>query len=292
MIAHKIFRFSNAFLYAIVFLEVKKEKNMERRTFNNLILGATIMGLANTETNAAVTLNNFELHHSNERGSGDHGWLKSKHSFSFANYYNPKQMGFSDLRVINEDRVSSGRGFGMHGHKNMEIFSYVLDGQLQHKDSMGNGEVIVPGDVQLMSAGTGVMHSEFNPSADNGVHFLQIWIMPKENGGQPSYQQKHFDNESKRGKLKLIISEDGQNGSLKIKQNAKVYSGLFDGKESAKLDVDVARSQYIHLVKGQLKVNGVELNGGDALKIYGNNKELFFHDGIDSEVLVFDLERD
>jgi redox-sensitive bicupin YhaK (pirin superfamily) len=264
---------------------------MERRTFNNLILGATIMGLQNTETNAAVTLNNFELHRSEERGSGDHGWLKSKHSFSFANYYNPKHMGFSDLRVINEDRVSSGRGFGMHGHKNMEIFSYVLEGQLQHKDSMGNGEVIIPGDVQLMSAGTGVMHSEFNPSPDNGVHFLQIWIMPKENGGQPSYQQKNFDNTSKRGNLKLIISEAGENGSLKVKQNAKVYAGLFDGEESAKLEVDVARSQYIHLVKGQLKVNGIELNGGDALKIYGNNKELFFHDGKDAEVLVFDLNK-
>lgn len=249
------------------------------------------MSLSNTETNAAVTLNNFELHLSNARGGGDHGWLKSKHSFSFANYYDPKHMGFSNLRVINEDRVSPGRGFGMHGHKNMEIFSYVLDGQLQHKDSMGNGEVIVPGDVQLMSAGSGVMHSEFNPSADNGVHFLQIWITPKENGGQPTYQQKKFDSSSKRGKLKLIISEDGQDNSLKIKQNAKVYAGLFDANESFKLKVDVARSQYVHLVKGQLRVNGVELNSGDALKIYGNNKELLFHDGKDAEVLVFDLDK-
>jgi hypothetical protein len=200
-------------------------------------------------------------------------------------------MGFSNLRVINEDTVSPSRGFGMHGHKNMEIFSYVLEGQLQHKDSMGNGEVIVPGDVQLMSAGSGVMHSEFNPSTDNGVHFLQIWITPKENGGSASYQQKHFDNASKRGNLKLIISEDGRGDSLKIKQNVKVYAGLFDGNETAKLEVDVFRSQYIHLVKGQLKINGVELNGGDALKIYGNNKELFFHEGKNAEVLVFDLEK-
>jgi redox-sensitive bicupin YhaK (pirin superfamily) len=236
-------------------------------------------------------LNNYELHTSDARGDANHGWLKSKHSFSFANYYDPKHMGFSDLRVINEDRVASGRGFGMHGHKNMEIFSYVLDGQLQHKDSMGNGEVIVPGDVQLMSAGTGVMHSEFNPSSDNGVHFLQIWIIPKENGGTPSYQQKHFDNESKRGQLRLIISENGEGGSLKVKQNAKVYAGLFNDNETAILDVDVARSQYIHLVKGKLKVNGIELNGGDALKIYGNNKTLVFHDGEDAEIIVFDLNR-
>lgn len=273
-------------------IEVKIERNiMERRTFNNLILGATIMSLSNTETNAAVTLNNFEFHASNARGGGDHGWLKSKHSFSFANYYNPKQMGFSNLLVINEDRVDPSRGFGMHSHKNMEIFSYVLDGSLQHKDSMGNGEIIVPGDVQLMSAGTGVMHSEFNPSDNDGVHFLQIWISSNENGGKPTYQQKHFDNAGKRGNLKLIISENGQEDSLRIRQNAKVYAGLFDGNESFKLPVDVARSQYVHLVKGQLKVNGIELNTGDALKIYGNNKELLFYDGKDAEVLVFDLEK-
>lgn len=235
-------------------------------------------------------LNNYELYAANERGDAHHGWLKSKHSFSFGSYYNPQNMGFSDLRVINEDNVEANKGFGSHPHKSMEIFSYVIDGQLQHKDSMGNGTVIIPGDVQLMSAGSGVVHSEFNPS-DKSVHFLQIWIIPESEGGTPRYQQKHFDAASKQGKLRLIISSTGENESLKVKQNAAVYAGLFNGDECAVLSVQLHRSQYIHLVKGQLSVNGIVLHAGDALKVYGNNSELVLHDGIDAEVLVFDLNK-
>lgn len=243
-------------------------------------------------------ITNYEIIKSEDRGDADHGWLKSKHTFSFAGYHNPQQMGFSSLRVINEDRVDPSMGFGMHPHKNMEIFSYVLSGSLQHRDSMNNGEIIQSGDVQLMSAGSGVFHSEFNPSEKEGVHFLQIWIYPSENGGFPRYQQKNFNQESKNGKLKLIISQTGESDSLVIKQNTKVYAGIFNGKDEFIINQDLSRAYYIHLIKGEIKINDIFLKEGDALKIHSNLgesdknsnlNEIIFHKGNNAEVLVFDL---
>lgn len=243
------------------------------------------------------SLQNYEILKSNERGFADHGWLKSKHSFSFSSYYNPRQLGFSTLLVINEDKVASNRGFGTHPHKNMEIFSYVLSGSLAHKDSMNNGTIIKPGDVQLMSAGTGVLHSEFNPSLNEEVHFLQIWISPNVQGSQPSYQQRNFPSELKKGKLKLIISPTGEKDSLIIKQNAKVYAGMFDGNEKDYIKQDLSRSYYVHVVKGKIDINDVSLEAGDAIKIHSylldsdkeENLEILFHNGKNAEILVFDL---
>ncbi|MBV8259768.1 MAG: pirin family protein [Paraburkholderia sp.] len=230
----------------------------------------------------------IELRKADQRGRGEHGWLSSRHTFSFANYYDPKQVGFSDLLVINDDRVAPARGFGKHPHRDMEIFSYVLEGALEHKDSMGTGSVIVPGDVQLMSAGTGVAHSEFNHSADEGVHFLQIWIAPNVKGAQPRYQQKNIADEEKRGKFRLILSPDGAEDSLVLRQDARVYAGRLDGAETAKLEVGADRYVYVHVARGSVKLNGVELVEGDGARIR-SERELSFSDGHGAEVLVFDL---
>ena len=230
----------------------------------------------------------IELRKADQRGRGEHGWLSSRHTFSFANYYDPKQVGFSDLLVINDDRVAPARGFGKHPHRDMEIFSYVLEGALEHKDSMGTGSVIIPGDVQLMSAGTGVAHSEFNHSADEGVHFLQIWIAPNVKGAQPRYQQKNIADEEKRGKFRLILSPDGADDSLLLRQDTRVYAGRLDGAETAKVEVDADRYAYVHVARGSVKLNGVELGEGDGARIR-SERELSFSDGHDAEVLVFDL---
>jgi len=227
-----------------------------------------------------------EIRRASERGYADHGWLRSFHSFSFADYYDPEHMGFGPLRVINEDRVQAGAGFGTHGHRDMEIISYVLDGALAHKDSMGNGSTIVPGDVQRMSAGSGVRHSEFNENKAGVTHFLQVWIEPAITGIAPSYEQKHFAAAEKRGRLRLIASPDGADGSVKIHQDARVYAGLFNGVERAQLEL-TRRKGYVHVARGSLTVSGQRLGAGDALKT--DERTLSFADGDDAEVLVFDL---
>ncbi len=228
------------------------------------------------------------LRKSSERGFADHGWLKSFHTFSFAGYYDPKNMGFGALRVINEDRVAPGQGFGKHPHRDMEIISYVLEGELEHKDSMGTGSVIRPGDVQRMSAGTGVFHSEYNPSPKNSVHFLQIWIEPAELGVKPSYEQKFFAPEDKRGKLRLIASPDGRDGSVKIHQDAYLYAALIDGDEKVVHKLAAGRKAYVHVVRGEVSVNGQPLGSGDALKA-DNETEVVIDGGDNAEVLLFDL---
>jgi len=225
---------------------------------------------------------------STERGYADHGWLKSFHSFSFAGYHDPAHMGFGNLRVINEDRVAAGRGFGTHGHRDMEIISYVLSGELAHKDSMGNVKGIPPGDVQRMSAGTGVQHSEFNHADGQSTHFLQIWIEPNVTGIPPSYEQKSFSDSDKRGKLRLVASGDGAQGSVTVHADAKLYAGLFDGPESAELPLDAMRKTYVHLVRGELEVNGQLLREGDAARLEGESR-LQLSGGKTAEVLVFDL---
>lgn len=241
----------------------------------------------------------LQLIKSSDRGYADHGWLKSFHSFSFADYYDPARMGFGALRVINEDKVAAGKGFGTHGHRDMEIISYVLSGELAHKDSMGNGEsgaaqagkaagVIRPGDVQRMSAGTGVMHSEFNHAQDETTHFLQIWITPDQRGIAPSYEQKHFDSDSKRGKLRLVAANDGADDSVTIHADARLYAGLFDGSEAAELALAPGRQAYVHVVRGSLNVNGQDLTAGDALQVRETSR-LIVTAGQDAEVLVFDL---
>jgi quercetin 2,3-dioxygenase len=229
-----------------------------------------------------------EIRRSQERGYADHGWLKSFHTFSFADYYDPEHVEFGPLRVINEDRVQAGAGFGTHAHRDMEIISYVLSGELAHKDSMGNGSTITPGDVQRMSAGSGVRHSEFNPSPTAGTHFLQIWIQPDKTNITPSYEEKRFPAEEKRGRLRLIVSPDRAEGSLLIHQDARVYAGLFDGAERADLAVQPGRRMYVHVARGTLSVNGSVLGTGDALKIT-RGAELHLEQGQDAEVLVFDL---
>jgi redox-sensitive bicupin YhaK (pirin superfamily) len=229
-----------------------------------------------------------EIRRSQERGYADHGWLKSFHTFSFADYYDPEHVEFGPLRVINEDRVQAGAGFGTHAHRDMEIISYVLSGELAHKDSMGNGSTIRPGDVQRMSAGSGVRHSEFNPSPNAGTHFLQIWIQPDRANIAPSYEEKRFAEEEKRGRLRLIVSPDRAGGSLLINQDARVYAGLFDGAEQADLEVKSGRGIYLHVARGALTANGVELNSGDALKVTEGTR-LHLERGKDAEVLVFDL---
>jgi redox-sensitive bicupin YhaK (pirin superfamily) len=232
---------------------------------------------------------------STDRGYADHGWLKSFHSFSFADYHDPRHMGFGNLRVINEDRIAPGTGFGTHGHRDMEIVSYVLSGELAHKDSMGNGVegakvsgVIKPGDVQRMSAGRGVMHSEFNHAPKDTTHFLQIWIEPNVRGIEAGYEQKHFDADSKRGNLRLVASPDGHDGSVTIHADASIYSGLFDGDQSLTRDLDSKRKTYVHVVRGSVEVNGHALGAGDALRIE-NESALSIGHGVDAEVLVFDL---
>jgi redox-sensitive bicupin YhaK (pirin superfamily) len=228
------------------------------------------------------------LRKSGDRGWADHGWLKSHHSFSFANYYDPAHMGWGNLRVINEDRIAPGTGFGTHGHRDMEIISYVLSGELAHKDTMGNVKAIPPGDVQRMSAGSGVMHSEFNHAKDAQTHFLQIWIEPNVTGIEPSYEQKRFADEDKRGRLRLVASPDGAEGSVLIHADARVHAGLFDGAEAAELQLATGRKAYVHLIKGELAVNGQKLAGGDAAMLE-NESRISLSQGKAAEVLVFDL---
>ena len=229
-----------------------------------------------------------EIRRAGDRGYADHGWLKSFHSFSFADYYDPEHVEFGVLRVINEDRVSPGQGFGTHGHRDMEIISYVLKGELAHKDSTGTSSTIRPGDVQRMSAGRGVQHSEFNPSASEGVHFLQIWIQPNIRGVAPNYEEKRFSADEKRGRLRLIASPDRAESSVLIQQDARVYAGLFDGDESAELIVGPGRRAYVHVARGAITANSVALQAGDALKLTDTGK-LTLRQGRDAEVLVFDL---
>ena len=230
----------------------------------------------------------IEIRKANDRGPANHGWLNSWHTFSFANYFDPKQIGFSDLLVINDDTVDAGRGFGAHPHDNMEIFSYVLEGELGHKDSMGNGSTIKPGDIQLMSAGNGVVHSEMNASKTDPVHFLQIWIMPNVKNDAPNYQQIHVSNEEKQGKLKLVLSSDGADHSLTIRQDVKVYAGLFDKDETETFQLNPDRYYYLHVAKGSLEVNGQRFNAGDGARIR-KESELIFSHGNNAEILLFDL---
>jgi redox-sensitive bicupin YhaK (pirin superfamily) len=225
---------------------------------------------------------------SKDRGYADHGWLKSFHSFSFAGYYDPQHMGWGNLRVINEDWIAAGKGFGTHGHRDMEIVTYVLSGMLAHKDSMGNVKTIPPGDVQRMSAGAGVQHSEFNHAPDETTHLLQIWIAPNVTGIQPSYEQKTFADAEKQGNLRLVASRDGAQGSVLIHADACLYAGLFDGEQTAQLTLDPARKCYVHLVRGALAVNGVALATGDAALIEDESLVTLDH-AQEAEVLVFDL---
>lgn len=225
---------------------------------------------------------------SEDRGHADHGWLKTWHSFSFADYFDPENVEFGALRVINEDFVRPGAGFGMHGHRDMEIITYILEGALEHRDSMGNGSIIRPGDVQRMSAGTGVLHSEFNPSKDETVHLLQIWIQPSVRGVTPSYEEKKFDATDKRGRLRLIASADGREGSVRIHQDASVYAGLFDGAEEAQLELAAGRRAYVHVARGEVSVNETPLKAGDGLKIE-KARAMTVEKGRGAEVIVFDL---
>lgn len=229
-----------------------------------------------------------EIRRADERGYADHGWLRSYHSFSFADYYDPQHVEFGPLRVINEDRVVPGAGFPTHGHRDMEIISYVLEGELAHKDSTGTSSVIRPGDVQRMSAGRGVMHSEFNHSHEEPVHFLQIWIQPNVRGIAPEYEEKRFGPEEKRGRLRLVASPEGADGSVLIHQDARVYAGLFDGTEQATIEVAPRRRIYVHVARGRITANGTPLDVGDGLKVTGATR-LDLTQGSAAEVLVFDL---
>ena len=228
------------------------------------------------------------LRPSQERGYADHGWLKSYHSFSFAGYHDPRHMGFGNLLVINEDRIAPGTGFGTHGHRDMEIISYVLQGNLAHKDTMGNVKGIPPGDVQRMSAGTGVQHSEFNHAPNDTTHFLQIWIHPNVTGIAPGYEQKTFTESEKQGVLRRVASNDGAESSVTIHADASIYAGLFDGSQAASLALNPLRKAYVHLIRGSLEVNGYALNGGDAALLSEESRLELSH-GKDAEVLVFDL---
>ncbi|CAD0327465.1 pirin family protein [Xanthomonas hortorum] len=225
---------------------------------------------------------------SETRGRAEHGWLSSRHTFSFASYHDPRHMGVGPLRVINEDKVQPGEGFGTHAHRDMEIISYVLDGALEHKDSMGTGSVLHYGDVQRMSAGSGVSHSEFNHSASKPVHFLQIWVMPERNGIEPSYEEKHFNADSKRNQLRLIASPAGEAGSLRLHQDARLYASILDGDARLQHPLAEGRIGYVQVVRGSLSVNGQALSAGDALQITAE-PELVLADARDAEVLVFDL---
>ena len=223
-----------------------------------------------------------------DRGHANHGWLDSFHSFSFADYYDPQHMGYSALRVINEDRVQPGTGFGTHGHRDMEIITYLLAGKLEHKDNMGNGSVILPGDVQRMSAGKGILHSEFNPSADEPVHLLQIWIEPDVRGISPSYEQRHVAPAEKRGRLRLIASADGRDGSVTIHQDASLFAALLDGSDAAVHSLAPGRRAYVHIARGRARVNDERLEAGDALQIVDEDT-VSLADSRDAEVLLFDL---
>ena len=229
------------------------------------------------------------LRKAQDRGHADHGWLNSYHTFSFADYQDPAHMGFGNLRVINEDRIAPGTGFGTHGHRDMEIVSYVLEGELAHKDSMGNGEAIRPGEVQRMTAGSGVRHSEFNHAEGRTTHFLQIWILPERSGITPGYEQKAFQEADKRGRLRLVAAPDGRDGAVTLNADASIRAGLFDGDESAELSLDPQRKTWVHLARGRLRVNGHALEAGDALALAGETR-LEVDQGQGAEVLVFDLK--
>jgi redox-sensitive bicupin YhaK (pirin superfamily) len=233
----------------------------------------------------------IELRKSCERGHVNHGWLDSFHSFSFADYYDPQHVQFGALRVINEDRIEAAGGFGMHGHRDMEIITYLLAGRLEHKDSIGNGSVIHPGDVQRMSAGRGVMHSEFNPSKTEPAHLLQIWLLPDVTGIEPGYEQKHFDSASERGQLRLIASRDGRDGSLLIHQDAALYAALLDGPDAVVHRLAADRKAYVHIARGQVAVDGQLLEAGDAAKIDAIGEVRLDH-AVGAEVLLFDLAAD
>jgi redox-sensitive bicupin YhaK (pirin superfamily) len=230
----------------------------------------------------------LQIRKSEERGLANHGWLNSRHTFSFGHYYDPKHTGFGPLLVINEDQVTPAQGFGTHGHRDMEIISYVLEGELAHKDSMGNGSVLRYGDVQRMSAGTGVRHSEFNHSPTAGVHFLQIWIQPNVTGIQPSYEEKHFAPETKQSQLRLIASSDGRDGSVLIHQDAAIYATILNGADSVEHALEKGRTAYVHVIRGNVSVNGMELKGGDALKVT-NEQAVTLARAEAAEVLLFDL---
>lgn len=232
----------------------------------------------------------IQLRRANERGHADHGWLDSYHTFSFADYYDPRHMGFRSLRVINDDRVQPGRGFGKHPHRDMEIISYVLEGSLEHKDSLGTGSVIRPGDVQRMSAGTGITHSEFNPSSTEPVHFLQIWLIPNQMGLAPSYEQRHFSEASRNGVLKVVASPDGRDGSVTVRSDVILMAGLFRERRSATYTLPTGRHAWIQVARGKVLINGYTLNAGDSMSMA--EEEEVTVQGIDvapGEVLLFDL---
>lgn len=232
----------------------------------------------------------IQLRRANERGHADHGWLNSYHTFSFADFYDPKYMGFRSLRVINDDRVQAGRGFGKHPHRDMEIISYVLEGSLEHKDSLGTGSVIRPGDVQRMSAGTGITHSEFNPSSTEPVHFLQIWLIPDQTGLAPSYEQRHFSEASRNGVLKVVASPDGRDGSVTVRSDVILMAGLFREKHSAIYTLPAGRHAWVQVARGKVLINGYTLNAGDAMAMA--EEESITVQGVDvapGEVLLFDL---
>lgn len=228
------------------------------------------------------------LRRAEERGHADHGWLQSWHSFSFADYHDPRHMGFGPLRVINEDWIAPGMGFGMHPHRDMEIITYVLEGELAHRDSMGNGEAIRPHEVQRMSAGRGVLHSEFNHAEDARTHLLQIWIQPDVRGVDPSYEQTLFEPAGKRGRLRLVAAPDGAEGAVRIHSSTRLYAGLFDGTETASLVLESGRLAYVHVARGTLEVNGARLQAGDAAKLV-DEAQVTLAAGQDAEVLLFDL---
>jgi redox-sensitive bicupin YhaK (pirin superfamily) len=228
------------------------------------------------------------LRKSAERGHADHGWLDTYHTFSFADYHDAREMGFGALRVINDDKVQPGKGFGTHGHRDMEIITYVLEGALEHKDSMGNGSIIRPGDVQRMSAGTGVRHSEFNPSPDERVHLLQIWIEPDVTGIPPGYEEKQFGAEEKKGRLRLIASPGGREGSVTIHQDAYVYAAMLDGRDAVTHRLAPGRRAYAHVARGAVEVNGARLSGGDGAKISAES-DITFANAKSAEVLLFDM---
>ena len=223
-----------------------------------------------------------------ERGQANHGWLKSAHTFSFANYYDPQQIGFSDLLVINDDKIDAGRGFGTHSHNDMEIFSYVLEGALSHQDSMGNGDTIYPGDIQLMSAGSGIMHSEMNGSTTEPVHFLQIWIVPNVQNAKPTYQKIHLHPDDKKGHLRLFLSPDIQENTLMIRQDVSVYAGIFSKEDDYIFQLNSKRYYYLHIATGNVEVNGILMNAGDGARIR-QEEVLHFLKGDHAEVLLFDL---
>lgn len=231
----------------------------------------------------------IHIRKSEDRGQADHGWLKAKHSFSFADYYDPDHMGYRVLRVINEDRVKPSNGFGTHPHRDMEIITYILEGALEHKDSMGTGSVIKPGDVQYMSAGSGVLHSEYNPSSQEGVHLLQIWILPDEKGAKPRYAQKTFSDAEKRGKLRLVASKTGEQESIAVRQDMKLYASVLDEGQSAELPLPKGRHAWIQVARGSVEVNGTRLEQGDGAAVNGEPSLAFIGRAKDAEILVFDL---